>query len=69
MIKKFAFVTNEDVFAVWTIDTEDTTENSSTTERILAGMLSNPIIVEIPDNVNVQNGWTWDGTEFAQGSN
>ena len=67
MIKKFAFVTNEDVFAVWTIDTEDTTENPATTERLLAGMQSDPIIVEVPENVDVQYGWSWNGTEFTQG--
>lgn len=68
MIKKFAFVTEGDVFSVLTIDTEDTTENSTTINRILAGMMSNPIIVEVPDNVDVQTGWTWSGTEFTQGN-
>jgi len=69
MIKKFAFVTEGDVFAVWTIDTEDTTENSETASRLLAGMMSNPVIIEIPEDTEVENGWTWDGTEFTQGSN
>ena len=69
MIKKFAFITEGDVFAVWTINTEDTDQNSETTERIIAGMMSDPIVVEVPENINVQNGWTWDGTEFKQGNN
>ncbi len=69
MIKKFAFITEGDVFAVWTINTEDTDQNSETTERIIAGMMSDPIVVEVPENINVQNGWTWDGTEFTQGNN
>lgn len=69
MIKKFAFVSEGDVFATWTIDTEDTTENTETTSRIIAGMTSNPVVIEVPENVDVQDGWTWDGTEFTQGSN
>ena len=68
MIKKFAFVAEGDVFGVWTIDTEDTTEDTQTANRVLAGMMSNPIIVAVPDEVNVETGWTWNGSEFAEGT-
>lgn len=68
MIKKFAFVAEGDVFAVWTIDTEDTSQSAETTERIVAGMMSNPIVVEVTTTANVQSGWTWNGTKFAKGT-
>ena len=68
MIKKFAFVSDQDVFAVWSLDTEDTSQSSEITDRVLAGMMSDPIIVEVPENVDVQNGWIWNGTEFTQGN-
>ena len=56
------------MFAVWSLDTEDTSQSSEITDRVLAGMMSDPIIVEVPENVDVQNGWIRNGTEFTQGN-
>lgn len=60
-IKKFAFVAEGDVFHTWEIIIND--EHSL--EMLLAGLASNPIIVEVPDSsMPVGPGWTFDGTDL-----
>jgi hypothetical protein len=63
-IKKFAFVADNDVFTVWTFDTEGQ-EDINKVERIIAGLQSDPKIIEILDTtINVGLNWTFDGTNF-----
>ena len=61
-IKKFAFIAEGDVFHTWNITDE---QHSETIQMLLAGLASNPIVVEIKDpDLEVDFGWTFDGTNF-----
>ena len=66
-IKKFAGIVNGDIFTVMTIDTEFQGIDGVGGERIVAGLSSNPIFVEIPSTLDVTINWTWNGTEFVEG--
>ena len=64
-VHKFAFVAEGDVFTVWTFNSESTEEGSSEEmAMIIAGMSSNPKIVEITTDQKIGLGWTYNGTEF-----
>ena len=61
-IKKFAFVAEGDVFHTWEVLID---EDGHGPEMLLAGLASNPIIVEVPDSdMPVGPGWTYDGTNL-----
>ncbi len=63
MLKKYALIAEGDVFM--TISFDDT---MSQTEAWVAGLASNPVIVEITNDPNIENikgGWTWDGNLFT----
>ena len=66
-IKKFAGIVDGDIFTVMTIDTEFEGVDGIGGERIVAGLSSNPIFVEIPSNLDVNIAWSWNGTEFVEG--
>lgn len=59
--RKFAWIAEGDVFGVFTIVEE---QNPAANARITAGLLSNPIVIEVIDNDSVSEGWTWDGETF-----
>lgn len=61
---KFAMVTDNEVFMVMMVDTDD--PNFPQSERIAMGLMSEPEIVNIteyPDIVTV--GDQWDGVKFT----
>jgi hypothetical protein len=58
--KTFAFVVDGEV--VGTISIPSIAPNS---DRIWAGLSSNPTIVESTDNPEVQFGWAYDGQSFV----
>lgn len=60
-IHRFAFIADGDVFSLFMVDSERAPEDSG---RIIAGMQSNPIVVEIGDDTPVNVGWTYDGKQF-----
>jgi hypothetical protein len=61
-IKKFAFIAEGDVFHTWEIAVDD---HGHSLEMLLAGLTSNPIIVEVLDpDMPVGPGWTYDGTRL-----
>jgi hypothetical protein len=67
-IKKFAGIVDGDIFSILTIDSEfSTNEDSSAGERLIAGFQSDPKIIEIPSDLDVKVGWTWDGNNFIEG--
>lgn len=67
MIRKFAFVAEGDVFMVWTFDSEDSDgADPAKVEMIMAGMASNPKVIEFPANMAIQEGWRHDGTGFIK---
>jgi hypothetical protein len=66
-IKKFAGIVDGDIFTVMTIDTEYQGSDGIGGERIVAGLSSNPIFVEIPSELYVNINWSWSGTEFVEG--
>jgi len=67
MIRKFAFVAEGDVFMVWTFDSEDTDgADPAKVEMIMAGMSSNPKVIEFSPNQPITEGWTHDGIGFRQ---
>lgn len=65
-IKKFAGIVNNDIFTVVTINTEFQGSDGQGGERLVAGLSSNPIFVEVPSNLDVNINWTWNGTEFIE---
>jgi len=66
-MKKFAGIVDNDVFTVMTIDTEFVGSDGEGGARIIAGLTSNPIFVEIPSDLDVNINWTWNGTDFIEG--
>jgi hypothetical protein len=66
-IKKFAGIVDGDIFTVVTIDTEYQGEDGQGGARVVAGLSSNPIFVEIPSELDVNINWTWNGTDFVEG--
>jgi hypothetical protein len=45
-------------------------ENSSAQHHALAAALSSsPTVVEVPQDSEVEMGWTWDGTTFTEPAN
>ncbi len=65
-IKKFAGIVGNDIFTIMSIDTEFEGNDGSAGERIVAGMLSDPIFVEVPSDLDVNINWSWNGTEFVE---
>lgn len=62
-IRKFAMIADSDVFGIITLD--DDPNINSNGPRISAGLSSNPKIVEISSDSNIDHhGWTWNGTDF-----
>jgi hypothetical protein len=61
-IKQFAFIVGEDVFMTITFPT-----SHAGAEQWTAGFLSNPIVVQIPEELHnqVDSEWTWNGTSFV----
>jgi hypothetical protein len=66
-IKKFAGIVDGDIFTVVTVDTEYQGEDGQGGARVVAGLSSNPIFVEIPSELDVNINWTWNGTDFVEG--
>jgi hypothetical protein len=67
MKRKFAFVAEGDVFMVWTFDSEET--EGAPDEKIamiLAGMSSNPKVIEFMPDQDIGEGWTHDGIGFVR---
>jgi hypothetical protein len=62
MPRSFAFVINGEVIGTLTISNTNVEY-----DRWCAGLSSNPTIVEYPEDLQVQNGWTWDGESFTEG--
>lgn len=60
---KFALCSENDVFGIATIDDEAT---NSLGYNISEGYNSNPLIIEIPENLNVEIGWVYDGQNFRE---
>jgi hypothetical protein len=58
-IRTFAFIVEGDVIGTITIPLE-----AVNSQRLWAGLSSNPIVVESTDNPDVKHGWTFDGTNF-----
>ena len=67
MERKFAFVAEGDVFMVWSFDSELQEENGSPEriEMIIAGMASNPKVIEFNPDQSIGEGWTHDGIGFV----
>lgn len=57
-IRKFAFVAGHDVFTVFRID-----DNIEGSEAMIAGLKSEPVIVEVDDD-NINIGWKYADGEF-----
>jgi len=63
MHRKFALIAEGDVFMVLTINDEIDPEKS---ERWVAGLNSNPIVVEFSAEESIDTGWTYSNGEFTQ---
>lgn len=63
-LKKFAGIVDGDVFTIFLIDSDYKGEDGEAGERVIAGLQSAPIFVEIPSDLNVNINWTWDGESF-----
>jgi hypothetical protein len=63
-IKKFAGIVDGDVFTILSIDSTFEGIDGEAGERIIAGLQSAPIFVELPSDSGVTLDWTWDGVDF-----
>ena len=63
MNRKFALIAEGDVFMVLTINDEISPQQS---ERWVAGLNSNPVVVEFPAEEPIDVGWTYSNGEFIQ---
>ena len=61
--KRYAGVAGEDVFTVFSFESDEKLNIHG--PRLEAGMSSNPIFVNIPDDINVAPGWIYNGAEFS----
>jgi hypothetical protein len=59
--KKYVCVVDNEVFGKLVIDTTDMTDQK---ERLTAGFSSDPKIVEVDEESEVDVGWAWDGNSF-----
>jgi hypothetical protein len=66
-VKKFAGIVDGDIFTILSVDDEFQGSDGEAGERIIAGLLSDPIFVEIPENLDVNLNWKWENTEFIEG--
>ena len=62
-LKRFAFIAEGDVFSIFETD-PDNPDYGPNAARIVAGMQSNPVVIEITDTPNVNIGSIWNGKEF-----
>jgi hypothetical protein len=62
-LKRFAFIAEGDVFSILETDPENP-EYGPSAGRIVAGMQSNPIVIEITELSDVVVGSVWDGEKF-----
>lgn len=59
-MKKFAFIADGDVFVIWAVQ-----EGSNPgADQMIAGLQSNPTVVEIPEDSEIAEGWTYDSFGF-----
>lgn len=65
-IKKFAGIVDGDIFTIVSIDPEFEGQDGQAGARVIAGLNSNPIFVEVPEELDVNINWTWNGTEFVE---
>jgi hypothetical protein len=66
-VKKFAGIVDGDIFTILSVDDEFQGSDGEAGGRIIAGLLSDPIFVEIPENLDVNLNWKWENTEFIEG--
>jgi hypothetical protein len=64
-IKKFAGIVDGDIFTIVTIDSEFQGTDGAAGDRIIAGFLSEPKFVEIPEGFDIGLNWTWNENEFV----
>jgi hypothetical protein len=65
-IFQFALLTDNEVFTVLTLNTDD--PNAPQAERIVMGLKSDPVVLEITDYGDVVNvGDVWNGEVFIPG--
>jgi hypothetical protein len=60
-LKVFAFIVGEDV-----VGTLHIPEIAPNYERLVAGLSSNPIVVDATDVPGVEYGWKFDGILFSE---
>jgi hypothetical protein len=63
-LKKYALIVGEDVFGTIRFD-DDPTKNING-PRLSAGFSSDPKVIEVDANSEIEFGWTWDGTNFIK---
>lgn len=61
-IKKYALIVDNDVFG--TIKFDDDPNHNVNGPRLAAGFSSNPIVIEVDADSDIEHGWTWNGTIF-----
>lgn len=61
---KYAGIVDNTVFGMITFDIESF--SSQYIEMLDAAMQSSPYVIEIPEGLNVDTGWTYDGFSFQQ---
>jgi len=68
MIRKFVLVIDGEVGPDLTFEDGEpgSSDKYDHNKALAAALSSEPTIIEIPYDSEVQSGWTWDGTEFKR---
>ncbi len=61
-LRKFVLIAEGDVFMQIQFDDEVSSPNAA---AWVAGLLSNPVVVDVTNQPEVVSGWTWDGNSFT----
>jgi hypothetical protein len=66
MIRKFVFVIDGEVGPDITFEDEGVGPKFEHNRLLAAAMSSDPKVIEIPYDSEINIGWTWDGKEFKK---
>jgi hypothetical protein len=61
--KRYAGIVGEDVFTIFSFEADGSSNEYG--PRLEAGMSSDPVFKEIPSDLDVSPGWTYDGSTFT----
>ena len=65
-MRKFIFIVDGEVASDLIFEDQGEGPKFEGNRMFAAALLSNPVIMEIPTDSPVKNGWLWDGKDFRE---